>query len=79
MATFCQVFGGHYGNFKLIKNFQDKCHLFFVFSSAKKEGKVPDKGGHAVGLERFEILCRMEGKVRRVSIRLNFVLLTNII
>lgn len=37
--------------------------LFGFFSSAKKEGKVPDKGGHAVGLERYEILCRMEGKV----------------
>ncbi|XP_062622337.1 cytochrome c oxidase subunit 5B, mitochondrial-like [Saccostrea cucullata] len=26
------------------------------------EGQVPDWGGHAVGLERFEILCEMEGK-----------------
>lgn len=49
------------------------------FSSAKKEGKVPDKGGHAVGLERYEILCRMEGKVLRVSIRLIFVLLTTLL
>lgn len=62
--TFYQVFGGHYGNFTLIKYFQNIYHLFFLFfSSAKKEGKVPDKGGHAVGLERYEILCRMEGKV----------------
>lgn len=34
----------------------------FKGNIAKKEGKVPDKGGHAVGLERYEILCRMEGK-----------------
>lgn len=40
-----------------------KLFIWFFFSSAKKEGKVPDKGGHAVGLERYEILCRMEGKV----------------
>lgn len=60
-----KVYGGHYGNFYIIKNFQNiyiNC-LFGFFSSAKKEGKVPDKGGHAVGLERYEILCRMEGKV----------------
>ncbi|XP_048761702.2 cytochrome c oxidase subunit 5B, mitochondrial-like [Ostrea edulis] len=26
------------------------------------EGQVPDLGGHAVGMERYEILCEMEGK-----------------
>lgn len=62
--TFYQVFGGHYGNFTLIKSiFRIYIIFSFFFSSAKKEGKVPDKGGHAVGLERYEILCRMEGKV----------------
>lgn len=59
-----KVYGGHYGNFYIIKNFQNiDINCLFFFSSAKKEGKVPDKGGHAVGLERYEILCRMEGKV----------------
>lgn len=46
------------------------------FFLVKKEGKVLDKGGYVVGLERYEILCRMEGKVWRVLIRLIFVLLT---
>ncbi|XP_022313442.1 cytochrome c oxidase subunit 5B, mitochondrial-like [Crassostrea virginica] len=34
----------------------------FKGTIASKKGRIPEKGGHAVGLERFEILCRMEGK-----------------